>query len=261
MNFKWLGWEEKNKIVHIILKRPDVRNAFNPEMISEITTAFQKLQTLDSVRAVVIKGEGKAFCAGADLNWMKDMVNFTLEQNKKDAGDLNAMFEAIHDCLKPVVSVVHGAVFGGALGIIGCSDIVIAEEKTQFCFSETKLGIAPAVISRFILEKIPLAFVKEHMLTAKIFLATEASKIGLVQYVEEEDNLSARLEQILSQIQECGPQALMATKKMLHAMNSLNQNEQKQLVINVISERRVSAEGQEGLKSFLEKRSPSWRKS
>lgn len=261
MNYKYIKTEEKNHVFTVTLNRPDVRNAFNAEMIQEITQCFIKVSTQASVKAVVLKGEGKAFCAGGDLNWMKEMVDYSYEQNIKDAQALYEMFEAVHSCSHPVISYVHGAAFGGALGLIACSDIVVAEDKTQFCFSEVKLGIAPAVISRFVLEKIPLAFVKEHMLTAKIFSCMEAFRMGLVQYCEDEDNFSARLDEVLDQVKECGPAAVSETKKMLNQLLHLNLSQQKDLVTKVIAERRVSAEGQEGLKSFLEKRSPSWRGS
>ena len=260
-DYQFLKISEQKNILFIHLNRPEIRNAFNPAMIQEITQAFLEASQQKKLRAVVLKGEGKVFCAGGDLNWMKAMVDFTFAENVQDSEALYQMFQSIQSCAIPVVAVVHAAAFGGALGLIACADIVIAEEKTQLCFSEVKIGIAPAVISKFILDKVPLAFVQEAMLTAKVFLAGEAQRMGLVQYVEEEDNLQGRLDEVLSHIADCGPEAVRETKKLIHSMKSLSTEQQKKQVTHVIAERRASAEGQEGLKSFLEKRNPNWRNS
>ncbi len=174
---------ELNQVAYVKLNRPDVRNAFNPAMIAEITLLFRNLQARKDLRAVVLQGEGKVFCAGADLNWMKEMVNFSFEQNREDSLKLFAMFEAIAECTLPVVGLVHGAVFGGALGLVAICDEVIAEEGTQFCFSEVKLGIAPAVISSFVNRKAVGGKVRPLMLSGVIFNPHIAQQSGLVTEV------------------------------------------------------------------------------
>lgn len=246
-------------VAYVKLHRPDVRNAFNPEMIEQLTKIFTDLNQRKDLRAVAILGEGKAFCAGADLNWMKSMVNYTLEQNRTDSLVLFKMFEAIANCQLPVVGVVQGAAFGGALGLIACCDYVIAEDSAQFCFSEVKLGLAPAVISSFVARKAVPGLVRPLMLSAKVFDAHEAQRAGLVTDVVASSDSHQALAKLMHLFKEAGPEAVRETKKLLNVLPSLNWEEQRDRTTKLISERRVGTEGQEGLKSFLEKRQPSWR--
>lgn len=249
---------EMDQVAYIKLNRPEVRNAFNPEMIAEVTEVFKELNKRTDLRAVALMGEGKSFCSGADLVWMKEMVNYDLEQNQKDANKLYDMFESISQCSLPVVGVVHGAVFGGAVGLIACCDYVIAEENTQFCMSEVKLGIAPAVISSFILKKATLGKVFPYMISGKTFNIDIAMSMGLVHESAPVGDGHHIVQHFISQVKEAGPEALRVTKNMLSQLPMLSQNEQKKITTQIISERRVSDEGQEGLKSFLEKRRPRW---
>jgi methylglutaconyl-CoA hydratase len=255
---KFIQISEKDNFITLTLNRPDVRNAFNPEMISELKSAFQKMSTQKNLRAVIIKGEGKSFCAGADLGWMKDMVQYSLAENKKDSLDLFSMYESIDQCPIPVISVVHGAAFGGALGIIACSDYVLSEEKTQFCFSEVKLGIAPAVISAFVLKKANLGLVQPLMLSGKVFSAADANRIGLVHDIGDDENLPDKLDAVINSFRLAGPAAVRATKALLNSMSQLNWQQQKERTTDLISQLRVSQEGQAGLQSFLEKRETPW---
>lgn len=259
MKFVKISYE--NYFAKISLNRPEVRNAFNPEMIEELRQSFLEVQTKSEIRAILFKGEGKAFCAGGDLNWMKEMINFSQEQNKKDSLELYTMFETIMNCALPIITVVQGSVFGGALGLIACSDYVIAESKTQFCFSEVKLGIAPAVISKFVLKKSNLGFVGPMMISGKVFSATEAKHMGLVHLVCDDESLNDQVVSTLEWFKEVGPEATKVTKKLIHQVSTLDEKVAKQLTTSAIAEIRVSKEGQEGLKSFLEKRKPSWRLS
>ncbi len=165
---KFLKIETSGEFKIVKLNRPEVKNAFHPEMIAEITAAFTEFNMDSKIKAVVIAGEGSVFCAGADLNWMQEMIKYSLAENQKDSEKLWQMFEAIQVCERPVIGIVHGAVFGGALGLMACCDYVFAEEKTQFCFSEVKLGLVPAVISSFVLKKVPDAFVRPLMLSAEV---------------------------------------------------------------------------------------------
>jgi len=244
--------DDSIKIVE--LNRSEIKNAFNPEMISELTDVFKKLSVDKSTRVVVIKGSGTAFCAGADLNWMKSMAQFTFEQNIQDSEKLWDMFEAIAFCEKPVIGVVHGAAFGGALGLIACCDHVIADEKTKYCFSEVKLGLSPAVISAFILRKCADAFVRPLMLNAEVFTSEKAKSIGLVHHIvtAHEDAMN-----LVRQYSELGIDAIAETKKLLNsielAKNGDSWQKQKKLTTLVISERRISSEAQSRLKSFLSK--------
>jgi methylglutaconyl-CoA hydratase len=259
MNF--VKCNEEKSIAFVSLARPEMRNAFNPEMISEIRKTFIDLSHRQDLRAIVFRGEGKAFCAGGDLGWMKDMVNYSTEKNKEDANQLFEMFEAIYNCHVPVIGVVHGAAFGGALGLVACCDYVLCEEKSQFCFSEVKLGLVPAVISAFVLKKCSMGHIGHLMLTGQVFMATEAKFSGLVHEICDEESLPDRLEVALSWMHGVGPEAIRATKSLVHRIGNLSWEDAKDEAAETISERRVSPEGQEGLRSFLEKRKPSWSHS
>jgi methylglutaconyl-CoA hydratase len=234
----------------VSLDRPEVKNAFHPEMISEITETFLKIKSEKDVKAVVLKGEGTAFCSGADLNWMKEMVQYSFDQNVKDSEKLWEMFEAITFCPVPVIAVVHGAVYGGALGLLAACDYVFAEKKTQFCFSEVKLGLAPAVISSFVLRKISDTHARSLMLSAEVFSTEKAQSIGLV-HSHFSDN--ADIETMMKYFSGNGIEAMKETKKLLNEISDADWAKQKQLTTKVISERRTSAEGQERLKKFLQK--------
>ncbi|AZZ38016.1 enoyl-CoA hydratase [Bdellovibrio sp. qaytius] len=242
-----------NTIKIVELNKPELKNAFNPEMISEITEIFQKLSKDKTVRAVVLKGAGTAFCAGADLNWMKSMVDFSFEQNIKDSEKLWDMFEAIALCEAPVIGLVHGAAFGGALGLIAACDYVIADEATKYCFSEVKLGLSPAVISSFILRKCADSQVRPYMLNAEIFDSHTAQRLGLVHVIKNiEDGLTEA-----RKFSNLGLEAIRETKKLLNNIEISKYGSswatQKKLTTTVISERRMSKEGQERLKGFLNK--------
>lgn len=252
---------EQNQIVTVSLNRPDLRNAFNPEMISQLTKTFTDLAKRADVRAVVLRGEGKSFCAGADLNWMKSMVSYSLEENMKDSRELFAMFEAILNCPIPVIGLVHGHAMGGALGLIAACDVVVAETQTQFCFSEAKLGIAPAVISAFVLKKSSPGSVRGAMLSARVFASAEAMQMNLVHSSGDMQACEKYVSDFVTSLKDCGLEAVRETKKLISAIPTLSWDQSKDLTCKVIAERRVSAEGQEGLKSFLEKRNPSWRNS
>jgi methylglutaconyl-CoA hydratase len=235
------------------LNKPKLKNAFNPEMISEITEAFKQLSQDQSVRAVILKGSGTAFCAGADLNWMKSMVDFSFEQNIKDSEKLWEMFEAIAFCEAPVIGLVHGAAFGGALGLIAACDYVMADEATKYCFSEVKLGLSPAVISSFILRKCADAQVRPFMLNAEVFDSVTAQRMGLVHVIKNTNDGLTEARKFSS----LGLEATRETKKLLNNIEKSkiekSWSEQKKLTTTVISERRMSQEGQDRLKSFLNK--------
>lgn len=250
---------ELEHVAYVKLHRPEVRNAFNPQMISELTEIFKELDKNKSLRAIALQGEGKAFCAGGDLNWMKEMVNYTFEQNQNDAKKLFEMFESIYNCSLPVIGLIHGAAFGGALGLIACCDYVISEESTQFSFSEVKLGIAPAVISSFVAKKTNLGKVKPYMLSGAVFFNKEAVQLGLVNETTLNGEGHHVLARVLHAFKECGPEAVRETKKWLNQLPNCSWVEQKESTTKLIAERRASPEGQEGLKSFLEKRSPAWK--
>lgn len=204
-----------NSIKIVELNKPKLKNAFNPEMIAEITETFKKLSADKAVRAVVLKGAGTAFCAGADLNWMKSMVDFSFDQNIKDSEKLWEMFEAIALCEAPVIGLIHGAAFGGALGLIAACDYVIADEATKFCFSEVKLGLSPAVISSFILRKCSDGQVRPFMLNAEVFDSKTAQRLGLVHIIKNLDDGLTEARKFSG----LGLEAIRETKKLLNSID------------------------------------------
>ncbi len=247
-----------NNITKITLNRPEVRNAFNDAMISEMTQAFRDVSKDPQIRVIALEGSGESFSAGGDLNWMKSMVNFSKQENIADSEKLFEMYQALKDIPVPVVTKVHGHAMGGALGLIAASDIVFAERQTQFCFSEVRLGLAPAVISAFVKDKIHTRDMHRYFLTAEVFNSKEAYEMGLIHDYGDIEVVEDLINKTLKKISQNGPQAVRATKKLIADLKR-TQN-LKQTTSEVIAELRVSDEGQEGLSAFFEKRKPSWLK-
>jgi methylglutaconyl-CoA hydratase len=243
---------------HIKLNRPDVHNAFHPEMIAAITEAYEAAND-DKVKLVVLSGNGKSFSAGADLNWMKSMAKYSEKENFQDALKLFDMFQTIYDCSAVTVCVAHGNVFGGGLGFVAASDIVIAASDTKFCFSEVKWGLSPATISPFIRTKVNESYAKQWMLTADIFSATDALQAGLIYKSVTKDELAAEVKLLTKNVLENGSEALQATKQLLNSQGH-NPLRCRKETAKLIAKRRVSKEGQEGLNYFLTKTLPSWKK-
>jgi len=249
----------------VTLNRPDVRNAFNPTMIRDLTEVFAAIAARSDVAVVILKGEGAGFCSGADLGYMKSMAGFSFAENEKDAEVLFDMFATIRHLPQVLIAQLHGAAMGGALGLVAVADIAAAEEKTQFCFSEVKLGLAPAVISPFVLERMHQATARRLMLTGEIFNAQVARESAMIHLLGTAEQVGEFVAQQSLMIRRNGPEAVRATKALLRMVGDLAEQPTtwsivKKRTAQVISERRVSAEGQEGLKAFLEKREPTWRK-
>jgi methylglutaconyl-CoA hydratase len=247
-------------ITDVILNRPEVHNAMNGEMIAELTEAFNSFGEISKSRVVVLRGNGKSFCAGADLNYMKSIAGFGFDENIKDGQKLAALFKAIYDCPIPTVALVHGAAFGGANGLLAACDIVIAEENTTFAFSEVKLGIAPATIAPFVIKRIGEFGAKELMMTGKRFKAAEAEKWHLINHAVKENLLEKKLQSTINQLLSSAPEAVRETKKLIGEVVDEGNISQKLIdsTVKKIAELRASREGQEGMASFLEKRKPDW---
>lgn len=245
---------------NVTLNRPDSRNAFDPQMITELTEVFRNISRDQKFRAVILDGEGKSFCAGADLQWMQSMANYSLEENRSDAQALHEMFATIRSCSIPVIARVQGHVMGGALGLLAVCDLVSAEEGTQFCFSEVKLGLVPAVISPFILEKSNRGHAQRFMITGETFSVAQAGAMGLVHHTGSEAETKSFVTKTVAALHLNGPQAMKATKGLIQQVAPLGVGvDSSKLTVESISQRRVSEEGQEGLKAFFSKKDPSWR--
>lgn len=259
---KSVSVEKKAGIAWVTLDRADARNAFNPEMIAELRAAFESDLNKDaSLRAVILRGAGESFCAGADVAWMRSMANYSFEENRKDADALYAMFLALRACPAPLIARVQGHAMGGALGLISVCDMAFTEENAKFAFSEVRLGIAPAVISPFALEKMERGAAARFMLTGEVFTAAQAKASGLVTDVAPDlVRLDERVAKTIGDLSRCGLEAVRATKALLRAPGGLaDRADLREFATRTIAERRASAEGQEGLRAFLEKREPSWR--
>jgi len=243
----------------ITLNRPEVRNAFNDEVILELTQVFRDLGTRDDVRCIILAASGSAFCAGADLNWMKRMADYTREENVADAARLGEMLRTIFTCPKPTIARVQGDVYAGGTGLVAACDIAVAVDTANFCLSETRLGLIPATISPYVVRAMGARAAHRWFLTAERFAAAEAHRIGFVHEVVAVDQLDARVGEIAQALVNAGPAAVQATKKLVHdvAENDISP-ELIRMTVESIADVRVSPEGREGLQSFLQKRKPGW---
>ena len=246
----------------INLNRPEVRNALNAELIRELTEVFDWLNSRDDIRVIILKGNGKAFCAGADLDYMKAMAKYSYPQNLDDAQRLSKLFQTIYFCNKAVIVDVHGACIGGANGIIAAADIVIAEKETKFAFSEVRLGITPATISPFVVAKIGNTAAKELMLTGQRFTASEAKDFRLVNAVVDEAEMIDTERQYIDHFLHASPDAIAECKNLLRVVSGTDDpfNPVFMQTSVAIANQRISKAGQEGMAAFFEKRKPEWDK-
>ncbi len=253
--------EEKSSVLYVTLNRPDVKNAMNAEMISEIREVFSSISA--SLRAVVLKGSGPFFCAGGDLNWMKSSVEKSKDENEKDALNLAKMIRAVDECPVPIITQVKGGAFGGGVGIVAGSDIVIAEQNSLFSLSEVKLGLIPATIGPIVMRKIGVSEARRFYLTGKRFSAQVARDIGLIHEVVPEGSLASVTKDYLNELTTAGPQAVRTAKKLIREIvgEKLWSSDISETTSRILSEIRIGSEAQEGIKAFLDKRSPTWKGS
>ena len=243
----------------ITLNRPEVRNAFNDEVIAELKAAFEQAAQADPVRCVVLAAEGPAFCAGADLNWMRRMADYTREDNLADAGQLAAMLQAIYTCPKPTIARVQGDVYAGGMGLVAACDMAVAVDSAQFCLSEVKLGLIPATIGPYVIRAMGARAAHRYFLTAERFGAAEAHRIGLVHEVVTADGLDAQVAEWAQALVNASPHAVRACKRLVQdvAEREINDALVRQTV-EAIADIRASDEGREGVQAFLQKRKPNW---
>ena len=245
-------------VFYVTLNRPEVRNAFDEEVIASLTAAAREASSKRGVRAVVLAGDGKAFCAGADLAWMSKAIAYTREENRRDAEDLARMLETLDTLPVPLIGRVHGAALGGGAGLVAVCDIAIAADDATFGFTEAKLGIIPSVISPYVLQKIGPSAARELFLTAGRFSANRAQRIGLVHRVVAEADLDGAIEECVQEVLTSAPGAIAAAKSLIREVEGRPSADVIGVTTTRIAEQRVSAEGQEGMRAFLEKRKPNW---
>lgn len=246
-------------VATVTLNRPEVRNAFNEALIAEITQAFQQLGQRDDVRCIVLAAQGTAFCAGADLNWMRSMADYTREQNLADAGRLAAMMQTIYECPKPTIAKIQGDVYAGGTGLVAACDMAVSVDTANFCLSEVKLGLVPSTISPYVIRAMGARAAHRYFLTAERFSAAEALRIGFVHEVVTSDALDAKVAELSMALVNAGPEAVKLCKKLVQDVAGKDITpELVNMTIASIADVRVSAEGREGLQSFLQKRKPNW---
>ncbi len=255
---RYIQTERKGKVLTVTLNRPEVRNAFNEELIGELTECFLAIRQDVEIRVVVLAGAGSSFCAGADLQWMQKMVRYSEEENYADARRLDHMFHTIYTCPKSVVAKVHGAAMAGGIGLLAVSDLVVATVDAKFGFTEVRLGLVPAVISPYVVRKIGLSYVRALFLTGESFSASRAKEIGLVHQVIEPISLDEQVAQCVEEILKSGPTAQAECKAWLRILAESDLEEARQQSTRLIARLRVSPEGQEGTNAFLGKRKPAW---
>jgi methylglutaconyl-CoA hydratase len=248
-----------DRIARITLTRPEVRNAFNDEVIQQLKAAFESVSSRDDVRAVVLAAEGPAFCAGADLNWMRRMADYTREENVADAGQLAAMLQAIYACPKPTIAAVQGDVFAGGTGLVAACDIAVSVDTATYCLSEVKLGLIPATISPYVIRAMGARAAHRYFLTAERFSAQEAHRIGFVHELVGADVLQARVAELAQALASASPNAVKACKRLVQDVAGREIDAALiAATVEGIADIRASEEGREGVASFLQKRKPSW---
>lgn len=248
-----------NHLATVTLARPEVRNAFNDEVIAEITQAFTDIGAREDVRCIVLAAEGTAFCAGADLNWMRRMADYSREENLADADKLAEMLRVIYECPKPTVACVQGDVYAGGMGLVACCDIAVSVDTAGFCLNEVKLGLIPATISPYVIRALGARASHRYFLTAERFSAQEALRLGFVHEVVAAEQLDAKVSEITQALVKNSPNAVKVCKKWV--ADVAGQEISQPLIaktVQGIADIRSSAEGREGVSAFLGKRKPNW---
>jgi methylglutaconyl-CoA hydratase len=251
---------KEGKVFRITMNRPRVHNAFNATMIGDLTSAFSAAGGDDSVRVVILTGAGESFCAGADLNWMREIIHYSYEQNLRESLQVAELMKAIYQLPRPTIARVNGAVIGGGTGLLSACDIVVASEKARFGLSEVKIGLIPAAIGPYVIRRIGESAARELFLTGERFDARRALEIGLVNQVVPHERLDSRVDEIVRLLLSSAPEAISKCKELLQRVPGMSLEEAKGYTAEMIARLRISPEGQEGMASFLEKRKPDWAK-
>ena len=258
MEYETIEIHKEKDIVTIYLNRPEVHNAMNEQLMKELTICFKDISSDNSIRVIILSGKGKSFCAGADLNWMKSIAKYSMEENIEDSRLLLNLYETIYNCPKPVIGRVNGHAFGGGLGLFAVCDIVIAVPDCKFAFSEVKLGIIPSVISTYIVRKTGLANMRRLFITGERFDSNYAKEVGLIDFVAPEEEIDKKVQKYVDLLYSSGPKAIEEIKELVNTCEKMDRDDFKEHTVKKISELRISKEGQEGINAFLEKRKSKW---
>ena len=257
--YSTIEFEQQADLGIIWLNRPEIHNAFNEVMIQEVIDCVEEVNDMDDVRIVILRGRGKSFCAGADLNWMRGVAQYTFEQNFKESLNLSKCFFTIYTCKKPTIAVVHGAAIGGANGLLAACDIAIADDNTTFSLSEVKIGVVPACISPYVTKRVGEYGSRELMLTGRRIKGKEAEHFRLVNKSLSPEEIEGYLQSLIDLLRTSGPKAMSHCKNLIFNISNKETLEQAlESTARMIAEIRASEEGQEGMAAFLEKRKPRW---
>lgn len=258
MGFSTVKYEIDDRVARVTFNRPEIHNAFNATVITEMQQVFNEIEKDDSIRVVVLTGAGKSFCAGADLNWMRSVVNQSFEQNLAESNALAELFHSMYSCKRPIIGRINGAAIGGGTGFVAVSDIAIAARSAVFSFSEVKIGVVPACIGPYVIKKIGEGKTRELFITGERMNAERAHEVGLVNRVVNDDQLDSEVDKLIKFILSSGPEAVAMAKKLIGEVPAMTPEQYKPYTAEMIARLRISDEGQEGMDAFLNKRKPKW---
>ncbi|MBN1225085.1 MAG: enoyl-CoA hydratase/isomerase family protein [Candidatus Aminicenantes bacterium] len=250
--------EQKDHVCRITFNRPEIHNAFNAVLIKEVTDALVRAEEDKDIRIVILTGKGKSFCAGADIQWMREIIQYSFGQNLEESLQLAEVLYRIYTLPKPTLAMVNGSAIGGGTGFLSACDISIAAEEAFFGLSEVKIGLVPAAISPYVIRKIGESKAREYFLTGARMSARRAAEIGLINEVVPMKELEGRIDVLVQQLLTSGPEAVANCKELIRSVPSMSFEEAKAYTARMIANLRVSDEGQEGMAAFFEKRKPRW---
>jgi len=251
-------YKKESQRAFLALNRTEVHNAFNSTMISEMLDVFREIRDDASVRVIVLTGKGKSFCAGADLNWMREIIHYSYDRNLKESLEIAELLHTIYSVPKPTIARVNGTAIGGGVGFLSACDIVIAASTAKFGLSEVKIGLIPAAISPYVVKRIGESKAREYFLTGERISAERGEKIGLVNHVCPYEGLDREVENTVDRLLSSGPDAMASCKELLFKVPQISLEEAREYTARMIANLRISDEGQEGMAAFLEKRKPAW---
>jgi len=259
-SYKTITFDKEERIARVCFDRPEIHNAFNSSMIRELDDVFEKIESDKSIRVVILTGHGKSFCAGADINWLREIIDYSFEQNLEESLELAEILHKIYVLPKPTIAMVNGTAIGGGTGFLSVCDIAVASEEAQFGLSEVKIGLVPAAISPYVIHRIGEKNAREYFLTGERISSQKAFEIGLVNKVVPLAKLNEAVDETAKRLLTSGPEAIASCKELIYRAPRMSFEEAKTYTARVIANLRVSKEGQEGMSAFLEKRKPSWTK-
>lgn len=251
-------YEKNGKVANIIFNRPEIHNAFNSTVIREIAAVLTEIDKDNELRVVVLTGKGKSFCAGADMHWMKDVVEQPNEKNLSESNELSELFDQIYSFRLPFIGKINGAAVGGGTGFVAVCDIAIAVRSAMFSFSEVKIGLVPACIGPYVIKKMGEGKARELFITGERMSAERAYEVGLINKVVDDDQLDAAVNELVESLLSSGPNAVSNAKKLISVLPLMSKEEYKPYTAKLIADLRKSDEGQEGMNAFLDKRKPKW---